>query len=159
MKSTALCCCSLSDHSGTLGAGLQISSFCCVACDKTTKRRVRYGSRRIRQFFWFAIDRCVAAVALVAVEDKLPLTDTGSDARPARTPSHTSCNLGVTLRACRCVTRQKRRTPSCLKALLGVSRALGREMLLVALSAANMYTMLRTSVHTDYCTDTQPWVL
>lgn len=159
MKSTTLCSCSLSDHSGTLGGALQISSFSAAACDKTTKRRVCYGGCRIRQFFWFAIDRCVAGVAFVAAEDKLPLADTGSDARPARTPSRTSCNLGVTLRACRCVTRQKRRTPSCLKALLGVSRALGREMLLVALSAANMYTMLRTSVHTHYCTDTQSRVL
>lgn len=51
MKSTTLCSCSLSHHSGTLGAALQISSFCSVACDKTTKRRVRYGGRHIRQFF------------------------------------------------------------------------------------------------------------
>lgn len=156
MKSTTLCSCSLSNHSGTLGAALQISSFCSAACDKATKRRVRYGGRHILQLFWFAIDRCVAGVdKLLSLLSQIlgPMR-----ARPVRPRTQAATSEWP----CECVAvwqDKKRRTPSCLKALLGVSRALGREMLLVALSAANMYTMLRTSVHTHYCTDTQPWVL
>lgn len=78
----------------------------------------------------------------VTVKDKLCPTDT-EPALHAFAHTHTggSNYLGVTLRVCWCVTRQSGRTPSCLKALLGVGRPLSREMLLVALSATNMYTM------------------